>query len=186
MKKFYTLASLLTLAITGVNAQENLIINGDFEDWTEANPENFDPAGEQVLYNDLITKETTIAMSGNSAKQESKEQGTTQYLEYSFLIPVTPGHPYTIRYLYLDHDTQARTRLWSTWLDESNDPLAAGLQSDIQEQAYSTDNANWVQKNKTVTAPSGAVKIRYQIRTYHQDGIGGGFIYYDDLVFADN
>lgn len=186
MKKIYFLASFLTFAAISVNAQENLIENGDFENWTEANPENFDEVGTEVLYNDLITKETTISMSGNSAKQQAKAQGTTQYLEYSFLIPVTPGHTYTISYWYLDNDNHARTRLWSTWLNGSNDPLATELQGNIQEQPYSTDNVNWVQKTKTVTAPEGAVKIRYQIRTYHQDGTGGGFIYYDDLFFSDN
>lgn len=186
MKQFYILAAALTLTAVTANAQENLIINGDFENWAAENPENFDEAGTTVLYNDLITKETTISQSGNAAKQETKAQGTTQYLEYSDLIPVIPGHSYTISYWYLDNDTKARTRLWSSWLDASNTALATALQSEIQLDDYSVDGAAWVHKTVTVTAPAGAAKIRYQIRAYHQDGLGGGFIYYDNLSFTDN
>ena len=186
MKQIYVLAAALALTAVTANAQDNLIINGDFENWTGTNPENFDPAGTTVLYNDLITKETTTSQSGNAVKQQSKAQGTTQYLEYSDLIPVVPGHSYTISYWYLDNDTQARTRLWSSWLDASNTALATALQSNIQLSDYSVDGANWVNQTVTVTAPEGAAKIRYQIRAYHQDGASGGFIYYDNLSFVDN
>jgi hypothetical protein len=186
MKQFYILAAALTLTAVTANAQQNLIINGDFENWTAENPENFDEVGTTVLYNDLITKEATISQSGNAVKQEAKAQGTTQYLEYSDLIPVIPGHSYTISYWYLDNDTKARTRLWSSWLDASNTALATALQSEIQLNDYSVDGAAWVHKTVTVTAPAGAAKIRYQIRAYHQDGLGGGFIYYDNLSFTDN
>lgn len=186
MKKFYIAAAMLALTTITVNAQENLIENGDFENWTGANPENFDEVGTTVLYNDLITKETTISVTGNSVKQQSKAQGTTQYLEYGELIEVTPGHSYTISYSYLDNDTAARTRLWSSWLDASNTALATDLQASIQEADYSADGSAWVNKTLTVTAPAGAAKLRYQIRAYHQDGTGGGYIYYDNLSLVDN
>ena len=188
MKKIYTVLSAIVFTSLTANAQENLIINGDFENWTGANPLNFEPAGTTVLYNDLLTKETTIVKSGsNSVKQPSKAQGTTQYLEYGDLIPVTVGTSYTISYWYLDNDTKARTRLWSTWLDASNDPLTTpeGVQDEVQESGYSVDSPNWVNKVKTVTAPAGAVKLRYQVRAYHQDGASGGFIYYDALTLAE-
>lgn len=186
MKKIYFFAAALTLTAVTANAQENLIINGDFENWTAENPENFDEIGTTVLYNDLLVKETTISQSGNSVKQETKAQGTTQYLEYSDLIPVIPTHSYTISYWYLDNDVKARTRLWSSWLDASNTALATALQAEIQEAEYSEDGSSWVHKTVTVTAPAGAAKIRYQVRAYHQDGIGGGYIYYDNLSFVDN
>jgi hypothetical protein len=188
MKNFYTLLSAIVFTSLTANAQENLIINGDFENWTGTNPVNFNPAGTTVLYNDLLTKETTIVKEGlNSVKQVSKEQGTTQYLEYSNLIAVTPGTSYTISYWYLDNDTQARTRLWSTWLDSSNDALTTptDVQANVQEQGYSVENPNWVRKLVTVVAPAGAAKLRYQVRTYSQDGASGGFIYFDALTLAE-
>ncbi|PZR11665.1 MAG: hypothetical protein DI539_20525 [Flavobacterium psychrophilum] len=186
MKQIYFFAAALALTAATANAQDNLIVNGDFENWTEANPVNFEPAGTNVLYNDLITKETTISQSGNAVKQQTKAQSNTQYLEYSDLIPVIPGHSYTISYWYLDNDDKARTRLWSTWLNSENSALPTADQSQIQLNDYSVDGPNWVQKTYTVTAPANASKIRYQIRAYHQDGTGGGYIYYDNLSFVDN
>lgn len=185
MKQFYILAAALTLTAVTSNAQENLIINGNFENWTEANPENFAVQGTTVLYNDLISKETTIVKSGNSVKQQSKAQGSTQYLEYGNLINVVAGDSYTISYWYLDNDTSARTRLYSTWLDANNDRLPDAVQN-LWDTAYSTESAEWVNKTTTVTAPAGAVKLRYQIRAYSQGSASGGYIYYDDLSFVNN
>jgi hypothetical protein len=185
MKKIYFLAAALTLTAVTAKAQTNLIINGDFENWTATNPENFEAAGTTVLYNDLLTKETTISQSGNAVKQQTKAVNSTQYLEYGDLIPVIPGHSYTISYWYLDNDNKARTRLWSTWLNSSNSGTTLN-QDNIQLDDYSVDGSAWVHKTYTVTAPEGAAKIRYQIRAYHQDNVGGGFIYYDNLSFVDN
>ena len=186
MKKLYTLAFIAFAAIS-VNAQSaNLIENGNFENWTAENPVNFDKVGTTPVYNDLITKETTISVSGNSVKQQSKAQGTTQYLEYGELIPVVAGHKYTISYSYLDNDANAQTRLWSSWLDAAGKALATASQSEIQEVDYSTDNAAWVNKSLVVTAPAGATQLRYQARVYHQNGAAGGYIYYDNLSLIDN
>lgn len=188
MKKFYILAAALTLTALTAQAQENLIINGDFENWTAENPVNFDEKvggtnPDSPIYNDLFTKETTISRSGNAVKQESKALGNTQYLEYGELIPVEAGKQYKISYWYLDNDTKARTRLWSTWLNDSNS--GSGIsQTEVQENAYSVENAQWVHKEITVTAPVGATQFRYQVRTYHQDNVGGGYIYFDDLSFT--
>ncbi|MHA3789449.1 T9SS type A sorting domain-containing protein [Flavobacterium hauense] len=187
MKQFYIMAAALILTAGTANAQENLIINGNFENWTAANPENFGIQGtaETVLYNDLIVKETTTVRTGNSVKQQSKEQGSTQYLEYGNLIAVEAGKSYTVSYWYYDNDNKARTRLYSTWLDAQNQKLPDNVQS-LYDATYSTDSAEWVNKTKTVTAPAGAVKLRYQIRAYSQGTASGGFIYYDDLSLIEN
>ncbi len=186
MKKQYFFALGLMMAGMAASAQ-NQILNGGFEDWTGANPVNFTEVGTSPIYNDLITKETTIVKSGsNSAKQQSKPQGTTQYLEYSNLIPVTAGHSYTISYWYLDNDNNASTRPWCTWLTDTGTLTNDTAQAQIRENDYSTNSSSWVQKTLTATAPIGATKIRFQVRTYHQDGNDGGFIYFDDLSFVDN
>ena len=185
MKQIYVLAAALMLTAVTVNAQQNLITNGDFENWTAENPVNFDKkVVGTVTYNDLITKETTTVQAGNAVKQESKPQGTTQYVEYGSLIPVIPGHSYTFSYWYMDNDTKANTRLWSTWLDSNIDPI--GDQSSIQESVFSTESAQWVHKTVTATAPTGSTKLRYQVRTYSQNNTSGGYIYYDNLSLVDN
>lgn len=188
MKNFYFLASFLTIATFTAKAQENLITNGDFEEWADVNPVNFDRveitngSGEVTVYNDFLSEETTIAVSGSSVKQESKQ--STQYLEYRTLIPVTPGETYTVSYSYLDNDGAAATRFWSTWLTSSNGTLQGeGVQSNVQLPEYSDDNAEWVHVSFDVTAPAGAAKLRFQLRTYRQGDNSGGFIYYDNLEF---
>lgn len=187
MKQIYVLAAALVMTAVTSNAQENLIINGGFENWTAENPENFtEVTGGSNIYNDLLVKETTIVKSGtNSCRQESKAQGSTQYLEYSTLIPVQGGHSYTISYWYLDNAEDASTRLWSTWRN-GNTNLPTAQQAEIQEDEFSTNSPEWVQKTVTVTAPAEATNIRYQIRTYHVEGNFGGYIYFDDLSFVDN
>ncbi|MEL1244738.1 T9SS type A sorting domain-containing protein [Flavobacterium sp. DGU11] len=198
MKKQYFFAIGLIMAGLTASAQ-NQVINGGFENWTDANPVNFTEQGTSPIYNDNLTKETTIVHSGsNSARQTSQE--TTQYVEYSNLIQVTPGHSYTISYWYLDNSPTARTRTWTSWLDSANSSGGALAEPQIngnaanphtvqtlQDENYSTDSANWVFKTMTQTAPATAAKARVQIRTYRQAaGQSGGFIYYDDISFVDN
>ncbi len=187
MKKQYLF--MLGLAMAGLTANaQNLVENGGFEDWTGANPVNFSASTfgtPPQLVNDLLVKETTQTHGGlNSCRQTSKAQGTTQYLEYGELINVDPTHSYTFSYWFLDNDNKASTRPWSTWLPDSGS-IAAPLQS-LQQQDYSTNNAQWVLKTITATPPTAATKVRIQIRTYHQDGNSGGFIYFDDVSFVDN
>lgn len=189
MKNFYFLAAFLTVATFTAKAQENLITNGDFEEWADVNPENFDRveitngSGEVIVYNDFLSEETAIAVSGSSVKQESQQD--TQFLEYRTLIPVTEGETYTVTYSYLDNDGAAATRFWSTWLNGSNGTLQGeGVQSNVQLPEYSDDNSEWVHVTFNVTAPTGAAKLRFQLRTYRQGDNSGGYIYYDNLGFS--
>lgn len=185
MKKQYLFVLGLMMAGFTVSAQENLIINGGFEDWTGENPVNFEKVNTtEPIYNGGLTKETAIKHGGNnSCRQVSKPD--TEHLEYSNLLDIVAGNSYTISYWYMDNSDDASTRLWSTWLTDTgtlDNPTAQAL---IQHTAYSTDSPNWVNKTVTVTAPTGATKLRYQIRTYSPTD-GGGFIYYDDLSFVNN
>jgi Secretion system C-terminal sorting domain len=190
MKKQYLFMLGLAMAGLTANAQTNMVTNGDFEDWTGANPDYFtEQTGSGTpppIYNDNLTKETTNVMAGtgglNSCRQTSV-QDKTQFLEYSELINVDPTHSYTLSYWYLDNSDDASTRPWSTWLPNSGS-IAANLQS-LQQTAYSTDSPNWVFKTITATPPTAATKVRIQVRTYTPT-TGGGYIYYDNLSFVDN
>jgi len=195
MKKQYFFALGLMVAGLTVSAQTNLVLNGDFENWTEANPENFTEftttGTNPQTYNDNITKETTIVMSGNSLRQTA--QATTQYIEYRNAIEVIPGHSYTISYDYRDNDDHARTRIWSAWLQQNGTTYTmltndeGTLRYADQNLSYSTDNANWVHKTLTLTAPATATHFRFQVRTYRESPTAdGGFIYYDNFSMIDN
>ncbi len=182
MKKIYFLLSAITLTATA-NAQENLVVNGGFENWTDATtPEGYEPFSSDFLNtNQNVMREEGTVYEGTYSLRHTSVESPTQGIEPE-LIPVTPGETYTISYWYLDNSTTARTRLWSTWLDESFASMPSG---DIQDSQYSANNPNWINKQVTVTAPAGAAYIRYQVRTYRENvGQSGGYIYYDSFSFT--
>lgn len=184
MKNFYILA--LTAISTIATDAQNLVTNGNLENWTDNTTlESFAPfVSGTFSANNFLTKESGITHDGSFSARHTS-QSTTQAFETE-LIVVTPGHTYTLSYWYLDNDTAARTRNWSTWLDSSFDEITTD-DAILHETAYSTENPNWIQKSVTITAPAGATRFRFQIRTYRQAvGADGGSIYYDGLSFVDN
>lgn len=191
MKKQYFFALGLMIAGLTASAQTNLVVNGNAETWTGGNAENFEPHQTQNYINHFITQGTTVHGGNFSIKHQS--QSSSQYLEYGDLIEVVPGHSYTISYWFLDNDDKARTRIWSSWIQQVGTQYNAlpdhepELRYADQNLSYSTDNPNWIQKTVTLTAPANATHFRYQIRTYRQSSSAeGGYIYYDDLSFVDN
>ncbi|MFL9844553.1 T9SS type A sorting domain-containing protein [Flavobacterium rhizosphaerae] len=196
MKKIYSLLAVAALSATAMNAQTNLVENGDFETWTEGQPENFSPytgtSGSPSI-NNFVTQENTIVHTAGGSSLRHESQTSTQYIEYDYLIEVTPGHSYTISYWYLDNSDTAKTRIWSSWMQHVGEDYnslsddAQILRYDDQTLSYSTNSAEWVNKVITITAPASATHFRYQVRTYREaPGAEGGYIYYDDLSFVDN
>ncbi|RZJ75231.1 MAG: T9SS type A sorting domain-containing protein [Flavobacterium sp.] len=193
MKKIYTLAAAIALTAFSANAQQNLIAgsNPGFDTWTsDTQPAGFEPFTSATLEtNQNLMKESTIVKSAPfSARQMSVEvagAGKTQALEFQ-PIPVIQGHSYTISYYYYDNSTTARTRMWSTWLNEASS--ATGInQASVQLDAYSTNSAEWKLQTVTVTPPAGAAFLRLQVRTYREAvGAFGGYVYYDDFSIVDN
>ncbi|WP_294818583.1 T9SS type A sorting domain-containing protein [uncultured Flavobacterium sp.] len=186
MKKQYLFALGLMMAGLTASAQENLILNPGVENWTNGKAENFLPHATQDYINHNITQGTAPNVHGGSfsIKNQSKVDDA-QYVEYNNLINVVVGHSYTISYWYLDNDSKATTRTWSSWLNSNNQQLGESLQSAIRDQSYSSDSPQWVFKTHTGTVPEGAAKLRYQVRTYDQ-GEAGGYIYYDDFSLINN
>ena len=61
------------------------------------------------------------------------------------------------------------------------------INSQIQQNDYSTDNSDWQQVTIEFTAPAGTVKMRYEVRTYRNmtSDEFGGYIYYDDMKLEE-
>jgi hypothetical protein len=189
MKKIYALLSIALLSATAATAQENLVQNPGFEDWEAGQPIGYTPYSTYL--NNLLTQENTIKHSGNSSVRH-ESQSSTQNIQPDDLIPVTPGHSYTISYWYLDNDAAAKTRIWSSWMQAGTPFVALGddaatLRYDDNDLSFSTDNPQWVNKTLTLTAPAAATHFRFQIRTNREAvGVQGGYIYYDDFSLIDN
>lgn len=175
MKKLYILLSVFALA-TVANAQ-NLVTNGDLETWTDATtPASFSPSP----FTANVTQEATIKHGGAfSAKHTTAATSSVKIQNET--ATVTPGTSYTISYWFLDNDPLARSRPWMYWIDAANATIAdASSESTLRPNTYSTDNAQWVQFTATLTAPAGAVALRFEMRTYAV-GAGFGSVYYDDM-----
>jgi len=184
MKKLYTLA-FVALSAIAVNAQTNLVENGNFEAWDNATfPTGFSPAP----YTASATQEATEVYQGTySAKHTSPAAATGNVKLQKEVSGIIPGHSYTISYWYKDNDTNARERMWAFWLDSTFATITESNDNDglLRPAAYSEDNAAWVQYSITVTAPANASIFRFETRTYSQ-GTGSGVIYYDNFSVVDN
>ncbi len=168
----FTIVFVLCTALFGF--AQNLVINGDLESWTAGEPD-----GWGVIEN--ISQETTTIHGGASSANHTSDEGTKDFQQE--ITDIQPGTDYTISYWYHDNDPQARTRIWSKWIDIDGQTLDDHAEI-LRPSVYSEDNANWQEFNVVLTAPAAAVLFRYEVRVYKQDGNWGGSVYYDDFVFS--
>lgn len=158
----------------------NLLTNPGFEDWTATLPTAWDNAS----YNTgEIVKETTIKHGGNNSLRQTSESGTNKIQQE---VAITSGKKYRISYWFLDNDTKASSRYWFAIVGSDNKTIT-DINDQIQQQEYSTDNAEWQNVVIQFTAPTGAAKLRYEVRTYRNidSNEAGGYIYYDDMELTE-
>lgn len=183
MKKFYSLL-LIALGSITVNAQTNLVSNGDLESWDdETTPTGY----SEAPYTAGVTQESVEVYEGTfSAKHQTPETGSVK-LQNQVETGIIPGHSYTISFWYKDNDVNARSRMWSYWLTEDYSTISEGNDNDgiLRPSTYTEDNSEWVQTSVTVTAPAEAAKFRFELRSY-STADGSGVIYYDGLTMIDN
>jgi hypothetical protein len=173
MKKFYlTLVSLFLASFTMIG--QNMVVNGDMEQWDD----NTTPTGWAKAEN--ISQETTNVHGGTYSAAHESASGTKDLQQD--LDGIVGGQQYTISYYYLDNDPNARTRIWSYWMD-ADDNYLDDNEDELRPGTYSEDNAEWQHYEYTLTAPLSAAKFRFEVRVYKQDGNTGGHVYYDDFSF---
>ena len=171
-KNYFLLIAAFVFAAFTLNAQ-NLVQNPGMEEWDDVStPSNWDKA-ENILkeaveiHGDVFSASHT---SASSTKDLSQDVGG-----------IVGGQQYVIQYYYLDNSPQARTRIWSYWMDANGDYLDDGA-DDLRPGTYSEDSPDWQFYNKTLIAPATATQFRFEVRVYKQDGLEGGMVYYDDFV----
>lgn len=158
----------------------NLLTNPGFEDWTSKLPTAWDNA----TYNTgEIVKETSIKHGGNNSLRQTSASGTNKIQQE---VAITAGKKYRISYWFLDNDTKASSRYWFAMVG-SDGKTINDINKQIQQSDYSADNAEWQQVTIEFTAPAGAVKMRYEVRTYRNmdSNEAGGYIYYDDMELVE-
>jgi hypothetical protein len=176
MKKNYILTFLLIILISGFSFGQEMLVNGDLENWDS------DTAPTDWTKVENIEKESTEIHGGSfSAKHTGGTKDLGQTIE-----GITPGDSYTITIWYkvIENDgTDAR--IWSYWKDDSN---ASVTDADTDGALRGPDNSylpnnggEWSKYEATVTAPAGAAKFYFELRTYK-----GAITYWDDLSFVKN
>lgn len=174
MKKIYLLSFsiafvALTFAFTPLKAQ-NMVVNGDLEQWTGGVPNNWDHV-------ENITQESTIVHDGLYSARHQSASGTQDF-GHEYITGITEGASYTLSYYYYDNDPNAKTRVWSKFLDAGGATVGTTIESD-----YSTDSPNWVLYTNDVIAPAGATQFYLEVRVY-KEAAEGGYVYYDDFNFV--
>ncbi|MFA5417853.1 MAG: choice-of-anchor J domain-containing protein [Bacteroidales bacterium] len=169
-KTFFSFALVaLFLSFGAANAQ-NLVQNGDLESWTAGIPDYWDHV-------ENITQESTIVYSGTYSAKHTSASSTTDF-GHEKIVGITAGNAYTLSYYYYDNDVNARTRVWSKWLDDAGTTIGAAIESE-----YSVDSPDWMHYSNNLVAPVGATQFYLEVRVYKGDAEGGS-VYYDEFSFS--
>lgn len=174
MKKIYFL--FFSLLISSLSFGQDLLLNGNFETWTDANT----PTSWTKIEN--VDQESTEVHGGNYAVMHTadgtKDLGQT-------ITGITPGNNYTISLWYkVDAGAGDGTdaRIWSYWKDSTD----GNINDNADElrgpnNSYFDANGNqWTEYSVTLTAPANAAGFYFEVRSY-----GSAIVYWDDFSFVE-
>jgi hypothetical protein len=171
-KLFSRIAATVLLLLAGMcaatYAQTNLVVNPDFEQWTDGLPDGWE-------FDDVATISTDNVFEGTYAVRQ-RVLVTRMWQEVQGIMP---GEEYVISYWFYDDDPDARSRIWAHWT--AGDELLDADAVILRPETFSEDSDAWQQFEVTLTAPPGADGFRFEVRSY-DDGGGGGAVYYDSFA----
>ena len=173
MNKNYVFIFLFAFAlIPFLTIGQNLVVNGDLEQWDDANT----PTGWDLTEN--ISQEATEVHGGSYSAAHMSATSSQKFRQD--IQGIVGGQQYTIRYYFLDNVDNAKTRIWSYWVDSEGDYLDDN-KDELRPDEYSENSADWQEFEVVLTAPSAAAQFRFEVRVYHQDNNVDGYVYYDDF-----
>ncbi|MEO0081256.1 MAG: hypothetical protein ABIL25_03055 [candidate division WOR-3 bacterium] len=155
-------------------ATANLLVNGDFSNWTDPTH----PASWTVedTVRAPVAQSTTYHSAPYSARITRMVSGTGNNFGVNQWTVVSPDQDYTLTAWYLDNDPNARGGIGISWYTQDSTYISAtGI-------TY-TDSAitTWQRLVKTATAPSTAGLAKVTLRVYgFTNSQPGGIVYVDD------
>lgn len=171
MKKIYFL--LFTLIATASFGQE-LLLNGDFESWTDPMTLN-----DWTKYENTVQEATEVHSGSFAAVQTAS--GTKDIAQT--VTGIVPGTSYTLTVWFkVDAATADGTdaRIWSKW--STDGAVDHATDADVLQGpggGYFDNNGNvWTEYTTTVTAPATANEFYFEVRAY-----GSAVVYWDDFSF---
>ena len=172
MKKNYLFSLALTLIVSFTLTGQNLVVNGDFENWTDGDADNWLADGGAIE----INQNTTTIQSGSSSCEATWTSQDNQYLT-SDPFNVTTGIEINANFWVYDNDMAGRARLCIIYEGADN-----------YYGEYSSDMDEWQQLVYTEFVPDGAISATFQIRFYDvsADWDGDATVIVDNVVFEQN
>jgi hypothetical protein len=176
MKKNYFFTLLLTICISTLSFGQEMLLNGGLENWDSDTA----PTGWTKVEN--TTKESSETHGESFSAMHvggTKDLGQT-------IEGVIAGDNYTITIWYKVIENDATdSRIWSYWQNEAGDSVTDAA-TDVAlrgpDNGYLPNNGGvWSKYEVNVTAPAGATKFYFELRTY-----SGATTYWDDLSFFKN
>ncbi|TXD54225.1 T9SS type A sorting domain-containing protein [Polaribacter sp. IC063] len=176
MKKNYIFTLLLMFSLISTSFGQELLLNGGLENWdSDTEPTDWTKVEE-------TTKESTEIHGGSFS---AKHVGGTKDLGQT-IAGVVAGDSYTITIWYKVVESDGSdARIWSYWKDDANTSVTDATTDDALRgpaDGYLDNNGGaWSKYEVTVTAPTGATRFYFELRTY-----SGAITYWDDLSFFKN
>ena len=173
MRKIYTLNLIAGLLLAfmlfsnNVNSQ-NLVVNGDFETWTDATT----PASWTLATN--ANQESTTIHGGTYS---CKHVGGTKNLGQQFAIVAGKTYQFSGWYYVLSGDG-SDFRTWSSW--KNGTTLLTDNYDVLHPSGYFASAASWQQFSYTIGAPATATDFYLEFRTY-----SGATVFVDDISFIE-
>ncbi len=172
MKKIFTILSVC--ALTFASAQTNLISNPGFETWTNGtSPDGWYATG-------ITFTQSTAAHSGTYAAGVTAPATSNKTTNPTPDITIDPTKTYVFSGWYLDNTPNGTFRYWNQWRNTGD----TGSNS-LQASEYSTDSPEWKFFTAEGVPNAGATVARPGLRVYPENNVGGGIIYFDDIMFYD-
>lgn len=166
MKKIYLLGLIISLFVSAPLIGQNLVVNGDFENWTGTTADNWLADGGGIE----ITQNSTTVQSESFSCEVLWTSQDNQYLT-SDAFNVTSGIEINASMWVYDNDIAGRARLCIIYEGADN-----------YYGDYSSDMDEWQQITYSDIVPSGATSAQFQIRFYDISGDWDG----DATVIVDN
>lgn len=173
MKKTFTILGLFVAA--GLMAQNNLVPNHSFENWTDGRPDDW------FVSASVNVEQSTTAHDGTYSIGVPSRDGGNNQISPLDDIPVTQGVTYVFSGWYLDNTPDARFRYWAQFRTDSGDTGANPMQS----STYSEDSPEWKFFSAEAQPNEGATLIRAGLRVYNEGANFGGLVYLDDIKVYD-
>ncbi len=171
-KRYFSFAMILILVGFGGVQAQNLVVNGDFENWTAGAADNWLADGGAIE----INQNTATVQSGSSSCEVTWTSQDNQYLT-SDPFDVTAGIEINANFWVYDNDAAGRARLCIIYEGADN-----------YYGDYSIDMTEWQQLSYTAPVPDGATSATFQIRFYDisADWDGDATVIVDHVVFEGN